>query len=387
MSMLAAALAGWTVLLILGVVAAAAALASRARDPRAPVVDAPPLPITLIKPIRGLDDALERSFAAVFEADPERSLQVIVAIESPADPAWPVVERLARAHPDRDVLLLATGPSKGRMGKIHNMIEAMARAKNERVVFSDADCCPTRALLAETRRAFADGCEAVFSLPYHPPAPGLGGVLFQIAFNQSFAPGVALAAALGHMRFCAGAWMGYTRSALERAGGLEQFAHAIADDIAISGRVTAVGAKTRVLRERIVVEESGTGLRETAAHLSKWSTIMRACLPGPYLALPLLSPGLCAAALWTLCELAAGPWIPVARGLFWAAIGARAGTSFAIDYLGSPRLMPLPAYLALGLVDFGTFAFWLSGFRSTIDWRGTRYRLAWGGRAEVVEKL
>lgn len=376
-----AALAGWTTLLLVGVVSAAAALAARARGDES--LSAPALPITVIKPIRGLDDALEKSFASIFDADSERSLQVVVAMESPADPAWPVVERLIRENPGRDVELIATGSSGPRMGKIHNMIEALARAKHERVVFSDADCSITRGLLVETRRAFADGCEAVFSLPYHPPTSGLGGLLFQIAFNHSFAPGVALAAALGHMRFCAGAWMGYTKPALERAGGLEQFSHAIADDIAISGKVTATGAKTRLLAARVLVEESGTSLGETVEHLAKWSAIMRACLPGPYAALPLLSPGLCAGALWALCEVGR-THIPLGRGLFWAAIGARAGTSFAIDALSSPRLLPLPAYLGLGLVDFGTFAFWLTGFRSTIRWRGKRYRLSLGGRAEVV---
>lgn len=372
----------WTGLLILGIWAAAAASIWHFRR-RGVVSGLPLLPMTLIKPIRGLDDAMQRSFQSILAADPGKSLQLIIALETVADPAYPVACALRDGHPDRDIEVVLAGPSGGRMGKIHNMIEALPRAKHPIVIFSDADSCVSPALLAQTSDAFRAGCEACFGLPYHPPVPGVGGFLFQIAFNHSYSPTAVLASKLGQLRFCAGAWMAYTKLALERAGGLEQFAHAIADDFAISWRVASLGLRRRLLREPVVVEETGTSAREAFTHIVKWLRIVRSCVPAAYFLTPLLSPGVCAAALWALC--AAAGWRPeLGLGLFAAAVLSRAATALWLDCGATRRRMSAAAYLAVAFVDLGMLGFWLLGFPSTISWRGTRYRLSWGGTAEVV---
>lgn len=341
-------------------------------------------PMTLIKPIRGLDDAMRRSFETVFAADPGKRLQVLAAMETAEDPAYGLVCRLQREHPDRDLEIVLAGPSGGRMGKIHNMIMALPRAKHPYVVFSDADCCVSEALVRETSAAFSAGADAAFALPYHPPAPGLGGFLFQVAFNHGFSPAVVLAAKLGQLRMAAGAWMGYTKSALERAGGLEQFEREIADDFAISWRVSGMGMRRVLLRAPVIVEETGTSAAEALPHVVKWLRIIRSCVPAAYAALPLGLPAAAAAAAWVLAALYGRP-AGLAEAALAAALVTRFSTSLLVDVLGRRRAMSWPSYLALSLLDFGTLGLWLAGFGSTIRWRGTRYRLSWGGRAEVVD--
>src|SRR5262249_30279640 len=155
-------------------------------------------------------------------------------------------------------------------------------AKHPWIIFSDADALVSPRLLAQTSAAFAAGCDAVFALPYHPPAPGLGGYFFQVALNHSFGVAAALSYYLGAFHFCSGAWMAYTRAALERVGGIEQFAHAIADDFAIGESVMRLGGRKRFLREYVVVRETGAGAADAFAHLVKWSAIIHSCLPGLY---------------------------------------------------------------------------------------------------------
>ena len=72
------------------------------------------------------------------------------------------------------------------MGKVHNMIEALPRAKNGEVLFSDADTRISAPLLADAARAFVQGADAVYAMPYHAAAPGLGGMWYMIAFNHAF---------------------------------------------------------------------------------------------------------------------------------------------------------------------------------------------------------
>ena len=209
------------------------------------------LPMTMIKPVKGLDDALVAGLESIVASDPERALELIVAIESEDDPAYPAARAFAARHQDRDVKVLITGPSRGRMGKAHNMIEAYRAAKHPRVIFSDADTEATDGLVRRTSEAFTQGYEAVFALPFHRRAPGPGGFLFQVAFNHGFGVGAALSWYLGAFRFAAGAWMAYTKEAIDRSGGLEPVAHAIADDFAISVRARRRGAREAARRVRL----------------------------------------------------------------------------------------------------------------------------------------
>ncbi|MBI3552111.1 MAG: glycosyltransferase [Elusimicrobia bacterium] len=343
----------------------------------------PLLPMTLIKPVRGLDDGMRENFESIAASDPGRSLQIIIAIESPDDPAAAVARGFCASHPDRDIVVLYTGPAGERMGKVHNMIEAEKKAKHPRLIFSDADTTTTEALLRETSQAFAEGFEAVFGLPYHVPASGSGGWMFRVAFNHTFCVGAALSYYAGQFRFCAGAWMAYTKDALDRAGGLEPLAHAIADDFAISSRVRALGARQLLLRELVPVSETGTGLFEAFWHLCKWCSIIRWSLPALYAVIPLFNMGVIAALLLVLCERS-GDGVRLGRGLFAAAAGSRILVGFLQDRLVARVRPPWWDYPSLAFVDIGGLLFWPFGLRRRILWRGVRYRLSEGGIAEVV---
>ena len=65
----------------------------------------PLLPMTLIKPVRGLDDGMRENFEAIADSDPGKSLQVIIALESGEDAAAAVARSFAAAHGDRDILV------------------------------------------------------------------------------------------------------------------------------------------------------------------------------------------------------------------------------------------------------------------------------------------
>ena len=342
--------------------------------------------MTLIKPVKGLDDAMVDSLKSIVAADPLNTLQVIVALEREDDPACPVARAFAAAHPDRDFLVAITGPSGPRMGKTHNMIEAYPRAKRDVVLFSDADTCITTPLLADTARAFAEGADAVYGLPYHGFVPGLGGLWFQIAFNHSFCVPVALSYEHGQLRAFAGAWMGYTKKALARIGGLERFQNAIADDYSIGAAAREAGLKQVLLRVPVLVSETGTAPGEAFMHIAKWSSIIFWSFPTGYAAVVLANPTLQA---WAALALAAA----LGRPLVWplAAVAAvlvsRILVGLLQDRLVGGLRLPAWRYLPLAIADLGALAFVPLALRRTVRWRGKTYRLSAGGRAEVVGGL
>lgn len=340
------------------------------------------LPMTLIKPVKGLDDAMEAGFRSIAESDPLRSLQVIVALESADDPAYPVARGFVDAHPGRDYCVVLTGPSGPRMGKIHNMIEALPRAKHRVILFSDADTRVTPSLLADTGRAFREGADAAYAMPYHARAPGLGGWLFMTAFNHSFCLPVALSFRLGKLRSFAGAWMGYTKEALAAIGGLEAYENAIAEDLSMGLAASAAGLRQTLLRETVTVSETGTSAGEAFTHISKWASIIFWSWPAIVLAAPLGSPCLLAFAALAAAAVSGGP-----AALAWAAAAAACASRAAVgvlqDRFFGVRVSPA-RYASLALADLGALAFVALAPRRTVVWRGKTYRLSLGGKAEVV---
>ena len=341
------------------------------------------LPMTLIKPVKGLDDDMEEGFRSIVAADPRATLQILIALETEADPAYPFARAFADAHRDRDVSVFLTGPSGPRMGKIHNMIGALPRARHPYVLFSDADTRITPALLADTARAFRDGADAVYAMPYHAYAPGWGVWLFVVAFNHSFCVPVALTARAGKLRSFAGAWMGYTKDAIERIGGLPRFENAMAEDLSMGLAAADAGLRQELLRVPVSVSETGTSFGEAFLHVSKWATIIFWSWPAIILAAPLLSPGLAACAALALAAVTGRSMAPALAALAAATVSRVAVGFYQDRFFGGPRA-PWWRYATLAFADLGALAFLPMALRRTVTWRGKTYRISLGGRGRVV---
>ncbi|HVC09432.1 MAG TPA: glycosyltransferase [Elusimicrobiota bacterium] len=383
MHLLISTLFVWTLILIAALWACVTATWIYFRLSPTPPLETEILPMTVVKPVRGLDEAMLPGLEALVRADPQSRLQILVAMESAEDPAYTACRDFAAAHPGRDIDIIISGPARGRMGKIHNMIAALPRAKHPRVIFSDADTIALPEVLAETSAAFARGFDAIYAIPYHLKTDDLSGYLMQIAFGHGFSVAVALGYYLRRFNFYAGAWMAYTTDLLGKIGGLEPFARVIADDYAVGDAASKAGSRKYLLHSRIGVQESDRTLKESLRHLAKWSAIIRSSLPGVYALLPLFDGVLTAAAVLALDIFSKRPAAP-ALCLLAAAAGSRALAGVIQDLALRENLMPWHAYAGLPLVDFLNIFLWPFGFRSTILWRGTRYRLSSGGKAEVL---
>ena len=340
--------------------------------------------MTLIRPVKGLDDAMVAAFASTVACDPHKTLQVIIAMESADDPAYPLATAFRDAHPDRDIEVLVCGPAGPRMGKAHNMIAGAARAKNPYILFSDADCLMSRELLADAAGAFMAGADAVYGMPYHAQAANMGDWWFMLAFNHTFCVPAALAYRLGQFRTFAGAFMGYTRETLERVGGLEAFSCSIADDYALGLAARRAGARQVLLRVPVPVSETGTSTMDSFRHLSKWMSIICWSCPAGWAILPLCSATLLAQAGLAAAVVSGAGWGPPAAALAVALL-SRVIVAWLQDRCLADYRVPLSAYARVLLADNSALLLWPLGLRRTIDWRSRRYRLYSGGRCRVVE--
>ena len=92
--------------------------------------------------VRGCDPSLHQSLSQLLEQDyPSYEIQIV--IDHKTDPAWDVIQRLGREHPNGDRLRIheMTSPDPSRGLKCHSMIQAIESVSEETafVILVDAD--------------------------------------------------------------------------------------------------------------------------------------------------------------------------------------------------------------------------------------------------------
>lgn len=349
----------------------------RRLPPKAPV-----LPMTVIKPLKGVDIALEENLRSLVEADETGVLQVLFAVEDESDPAHAVAAKVAADASGRDVRVLVTGPPGSRMGKMHNMIEAFKHARHPVVVFSDSDVRADRDLLAETSEAFARGAGAASALPDATGPAAFTDALIGLCFNHYFLAPAALVYRSGFICPFAGSWLALRRDLIERIGGLEPFANTAADDFALGMAVAKTGSRAVLLSRLAKIREKGGTPAETYRHALKWTVITRSITPWLFYPMPFLSPLPVALAACLAQALAPGglSWAPI---LLAALAALRVVLAWTQDRLTARDFFPLWAYFILPLTDLAQLILWTHALASRhILWRDRRYRVLPGGRLE-----
>src|SRR5690606_26541995 len=102
--------AAWA-LFVTALYAVACVLASR-RLPLEPPLWADAPPVSVIKPVRGLDPGAEANFRSFFRQRYPSAFELIFACESEDDPAVPLLRRLMEEHPEVPARLVLAPPRR-----------------------------------------------------------------------------------------------------------------------------------------------------------------------------------------------------------------------------------------------------------------------------------
>ena len=102
------------------------------------LVDAECQPISLLKPIFGLEKELEENLRSCCEQD-YPDYQVVLAVQRQNEPALPLLRRLQEEYgSDRVTITIAEGQPAGN-GRMHNLANGEKAARHELLVVSDSD--------------------------------------------------------------------------------------------------------------------------------------------------------------------------------------------------------------------------------------------------------
>jgi len=346
-------------------------------------------PVSVLKPLSGLDEGLEENLRGFFEQDYSSAghplFELIFAVRQESDPSVPLVRRLCAEYSSVPARLMVTGEPPYPHAKVFSLARMIAEARHDLVVMSDSDIRVTRDFLRRVVSEFAaefatefaaelPGVQtALATCPYRALAgPSLWSRLEATGINTTFWQGAFTARMLHGMKFAVGPTTVARRKFIDETGGIEGLKDYLAEDFELGRRMAAAGHRV-ILSSSIVEHRIGS---ETAAqnlgHRIRWARTGRRSRPSGYLGQIFTYPVPLAVLLWAIAPL---PWWPIVV----TTLGVRAMSAWVTSQV---VLGARINWLLLPLEDILGFLFWIAGFfGNSITWRGRTYRLDRDGRA------
>jgi ceramide glucosyltransferase len=332
-------------------------------------------PVTILKPLKGLDRELYENLRSYCRLD-YPSYQLLFTLASPDDEALPVLAKLRAEFPERDIEIVV---SKNRIGfnpKINNVSNAAPFIKHDLLLISDSDVRVKPDFLKRMTAPLADPKVGLVTAFYQATrVNGLWTRLEALSVNAHFLPQAVLAACFG-MRFAMGAAMLVRRDAFEKSGGFQNMADHLADDFILGEGVRAAGYTLEIADTVVESLPDHGGLLEHLAHQARWARTIRICNPGGYAGTVMLH-----GFSWaTLKIFLFGP-DQAAVSLALAVLAAKALSKTAISAWCLGDRQSYASLILLPLSEWVAFGSWVSGFRSgQVLWRGERYAVESRGR-------
>jgi len=331
-------------------------------------------PISILKPLSGLDLGLESNLRTFFEQDYTK-FEILFAIRSNTDPAISVVSKLQGDYPNIASRLVVTGEPPYPNGKVFGLDRMMSQAKNDLVVMSDSDIRVDRDLLKTVAAEFQDEKLGVATCPYRAvPGSSFWSKLEATGMNTDFWGGALVARMLEGMRFAVGPTIAARRKAIQAIGGFDRVKDYLAEDFVI-GKFAAEAGEGVILSSYVIEHHIGSAnLSENIMHRLRWARSTRRSRPAGYVGQLFTMP----LPLAVLVCAAAPSWWPVLP----VTIVIRLLSAYTV----STRVLRSKLnWFLLPIEDLMGFCFWLAGFfGNTISWRGRRYRLFADGRFEQI---
>jgi ceramide glucosyltransferase len=335
-------------------------------------------PISILKPLAGIDDGLEQNLRSFFEQD-YPNFEMLFAVRHAADPAVKLVETLRAQYPAVPSRLIVTGEPPYPNAKVYSLDLMLAAASHDLLVMADSDIRVSAAMLRTVAAEFASPAVGLATCPYRAvPGRSFWSTLEAIGLNTEFIGGVLVARMLDGMKFAIGPTIAARRQTLTAIGGFDAVKDYLAEDF-VMGKLAAEKGCGVILSSYVI--EHRIGAQPFAAnfkHRLRWNRSTRRSRPWGYVGQLFTNPLPLALLLW-----AARPeWWPV---LLTTAI-FRAAAAWATAGPVLRDRLTLRLWFLVPLQDVLSFAMWLGGFfGNTILWRGRKYILLPDGRFELLQ--
>ncbi|MDR1727763.1 MAG: bacteriohopanetetrol glucosamine biosynthesis glycosyltransferase HpnI [Acidobacteriota bacterium] len=358
------------------------ARARKAANAAAGADAAPWPPVTILKPICGMEKRQEENLRSACTQD-YPDYQVVFSVQSDGDPALPLLRKLRQEFGDDRVSVAVESFRTGTNGKVNNMIGGLRHARHDVLVISDSDVLLKPDYLKAIVAPLDDpgvGCACTFYKAAH--ADAWYEKVELLTLNADFITNVLFAHASGASKFCLGASAAIRRSTLEEIGGLEGLSDYLVEDYEMGRRVWEHGKKVVTVPYFV---DTVVDLKSPSAwwnHQVYWDQNTRAARPYAFLSTALIR-SVPFAFLFAALRLAD----PAGLAVLGGAMALRLLTAAGVLGWGLRDREGLRALWLLPFRDLSSLGTWLLAFtRRTTVWRGASFVLTKDGRLVDTER-
>jgi ceramide glucosyltransferase len=332
-------------------------------------------PVSILKPVRGVDSEAYDNFASYCRLN-YPVYEIIFAVSDPRDPIVPVIEKLQRDFPNTRIRLATSVERLGQNNKISNLYRLVKEAQYELLVMSDSDVRVEPEYLRELVAAFADAEVGAVTSFYRCAGGGtLAADLAMLGMCSDSLPSALIARNLeGGVQFAFGWTMATTKERLAEIGGWESMADHHSDDFELGNRIARRGHRVEIMREAVSVVFPRETIQELFGQELRWAIGLRNVRPVAYAGM-IFTHGLPWAVLAAIVAATSG-WTSLAIAYLAAYLVLRISVAWVAGVWGLRDQAIISKLWLLPVRDAITSIVWLVGLLSdTIRWRGSEFRV------------
>lgn len=337
-------------------------------------------PVTILKPVKGLDPNMEENLASFLEQDYE-DYEIVVGVQEMDDPALPLLERLERENPGR-LKVVVKDLGVGYNPKVSNLVGMITEASHDLVVISDSNVRVAPDYLRSNVGYFQDPrVGLVTNLVRGRGGRSLPAVMENQHLNSFIAGNMCLSDLLIKKKLVVGKSMFFRLSQIGRLGGLEGFLDYLAEDYLMGKAYSDAGFEVVISPYMVDTWNRSWRLSQFVNRHTRWAK-MRSRINAPaYLGEAFIN-----FTWWGfLFALVAGPERNGLQIMLMLWSVKVLGDLIVNRTLGSP----LPWYTAFAapIKDLVVAVIYpLAIFSSTTQWRGHRLRVGRGTSLAPVKR-
>jgi ceramide glucosyltransferase len=339
-----------------------------------------PLPVSLLKPVRGIDFGSYENFASFCRQD-HPDYEILFAVNDASDPAIPLIQQIIAEFPQRHIRLLIGAEHLGANRKVNKLAKLGREAQHDILVLTDGDVRVEPNYLREVVAPLQDyKIGAVTSFYRAIAEENLFSQLEAVGAASDFFAGVLMAKSTEGIRFALGASIATTKDWVAKMGGFESIADTLADDYELGYRIAKAGGEVVLSRETVWTMYPAQTFRGFWDHQLRWARTVRLCRPLSYLGL-LFTQGL----PWTLLAAFVAPARWIAGAYLLGYLILRFAMAWTVGVWGVRDEVLRRKLWLVPLRDAVHFAVWLASFGSNhVRWGSVDYVVRQGRMVPVA---
>jgi ceramide glucosyltransferase len=331
-------------------------------------------PISILKPVRGLDPDMYSALVSQAQQDyPE--FEILFGVADANDAAVPLIRQLQNEFSHVRISLHIGTATAAANAKVGVLIHLARHARYPIWLVNDSDIRVTPRYLEEVVAPLENPSIGVVTCLYRPVAHSRASAWEAFGIAIDFMPSTLVAPLVGVREFGLGSTLCFRAADFKAAGGFEAIADYIADDYQLAKRIVDVGKRAHLASYVVETSLGDAGSAEVWRHQLRWARTIRTSKGAGFAGLPVTHAG-----LWILMAAVVQLW-PAATLLFTLRIAAALASGWLVLHV---RRTPFWALLA-PFWDLYAFAVWLASYASReVRWRDRRLRIRRDGRLEQL---